>query len=493
MKLGVRPLWVRKEKRVQPTEIYTVEGGFVCTSRLLEETGRMADSQPEYRDAQLNFMATMGKSKYLGRLDLSGIHQSPKRSKTRETIFEYQDRQLETMAGPGMSGKRLQKELVKSDVRKPLIGKHQQIQGTLPPGISLVSAENLREWTMDLEIFDNPIYPAGEKYRLRFLFSPSYPIEAPEVTFVALQSPERKIPLHPHIYTNGIICLDLLDAQGWSPVHNVESICISIQSMLAGNSKAERPPGDAEFVRSNRSRPRDINFLYHDPNVRVFGNKLANQTEIEILLESSISSSSVAKTDSGKANPPIPLSRAAIINKPSDLLNIQPFLPPILPLPIRLTRRNLDFDPVDPLRETALVHMRPLARVGMELRIALVEPGAIKGDELFVRTAHGQLFGDGSGRFDGVWAKSGRREEGSRSGAGQCWRLAWYLFALNRCLWRCAGLSTALLTRFNDAGAGESRFCERLSVTFGLGPPSLIRGPLGSLTFSFASVSKDWK
>ncbi|KAI7543019.1 hypothetical protein KC331_g7635 [Hortaea werneckii] len=158
------------------------------------------------------------------------------------------------MAGPGMSGKRLQKELVK-------------IQGTLPPGISLVSAENLREWTMDLEIFENPIYPAGEKYRLRFLFSPSYPIEAPEVTFTALQNPERKIPLHPHIYTNGIICLDLLDAQGWSPVHNVESICISIQSMLAGNTKAERPPGDAEFVRSNRSRPRDINFLYHDPSV----------------------------------------------------------------------------------------------------------------------------------------------------------------------------------------------------------------------------------
>jgi hypothetical protein len=27
------------------------------------------------------------------------------------------------------------------------------------------------------------------------------------------------------------------------------------------------PPGDAEFVRSNRQRPRDINFLYHDPKV----------------------------------------------------------------------------------------------------------------------------------------------------------------------------------------------------------------------------------
>ena len=61
--------------------------------------------------------------------------------------------------------------------------------------------------------------------------------------------------------------------------------------MLAGNTKAESeyirydkhvlskdvcgvgvdgcvgPPGDAEFVRSNRQRPRDINFLYHDKTV----------------------------------------------------------------------------------------------------------------------------------------------------------------------------------------------------------------------------------
>jgi ubiquitin-conjugating enzyme E2 W len=42
---------------------------------------------------------------------------------------------------------------------------------------------------------------------------------------------------------------------------------MSIQSMLTGNSKNERPPGDADFVARNRQRPRDIRFFYEDNNV----------------------------------------------------------------------------------------------------------------------------------------------------------------------------------------------------------------------------------
>ena len=128
----------------------------------------------------------------------------------------------------------------------------------------------------------NPIYQ-GEIYRLKFEFSSNYPIgiwfsslnfilstnqfspEPPEVVFI--RHPDRPIPIHPHIYTNGIICLDLLASQGWSPVQNVESVCLSIQSMLTGNSKKERPPGDAEFVRTNRLRPRDVAFHFHDNEV----------------------------------------------------------------------------------------------------------------------------------------------------------------------------------------------------------------------------------
>jgi ubiquitin-conjugating enzyme E2 W len=156
------------------------------------------------------------------------------------------------------------------------------MQDKLPPGITLVQADNFETWLVDVVVLDkNPIYE-GETYRLKFSFSSNYPIEvrrfscglhtsadhsrqAPEVVFV--KDADHPIPWHPHIYTNGIICLDLLDRQGWSPVHNVESVCVSLQSMLTSNTKKERPPGDENFVKYNTQRPRDINFVFHDNQV----------------------------------------------------------------------------------------------------------------------------------------------------------------------------------------------------------------------------------
>ncbi|PTB81559.1 UBC-like protein [Trichoderma longibrachiatum ATCC 18648] len=158
----------------------------------------------------------------------------------------------------GMRNKRVAKERQKID------------KFGLPPGIELVEGNDLKEWLFDIRVLDsNPIYD-GNIFRLKFVFSDTYPIvmisqEPPEVTFI--ERPNRPIPIHPHIYSNGIICLDLLGNQGWSPVQSAESVCMSIQSMLTSNTKNERPPGDEEFVRGNKQRPRDIEFLYHDNTV----------------------------------------------------------------------------------------------------------------------------------------------------------------------------------------------------------------------------------
>jgi ubiquitin-protein ligase len=53
----------------------------------------------------------------------------------------------------------------------------EQMHEKLPPGITLIKADDFQTWLMDIQVIDsNPIYQ-GETYRLKFTFSPQYPIE----------------------------------------------------------------------------------------------------------------------------------------------------------------------------------------------------------------------------------------------------------------------------------------------------------------------------
>lgn len=56
-----------------------------------------------------------------------------------------------------------------------------KVNSQMAPGITLVSAENLETWVLDIQILDdNPIYQ-GKTYRLQLNFTSNYPIGKPHL------------------------------------------------------------------------------------------------------------------------------------------------------------------------------------------------------------------------------------------------------------------------------------------------------------------------
>eukprot|EP00210_Caulerpa_lentillifera_P000921 g891.t1 len=140
---------------------------------------------------------------------------------------------------------------------------------TPPDGCRLISCEPLHEWIVDMEGPPSSVTVAsvyeGEVYTLRVRFTDKYPIEAPEVVFI------NGSPVHPHIYTNGHICLDILydgGEGGWSPALTISKVCYSLRSMLASNFTKCRPVGDENYCARVRGRsPKLTHWKFDDDSV----------------------------------------------------------------------------------------------------------------------------------------------------------------------------------------------------------------------------------
>jgi len=66
----------------------------------------------------------------------------------------------------------------------------------------------------------------GASFIIDLIFPSTYPFEPPKASF-------RTPIFHPNISTTGAICLDILKASGsWTPLMTVESLLVSIQSLL---------------------------------------------------------------------------------------------------------------------------------------------------------------------------------------------------------------------------------------------------------------------
>ncbi|XP_041320289.1 ubiquitin-conjugating enzyme E2 W isoform X1 [Pyrgilauda ruficollis] len=143
--------------------------------------------------------------------------------------------------------KRLQKELL-------------AFQNDPPPGMTLdeKSVQNsITQWIVDMEGAPGTLYE-GEKFQLLFKFSSRYPFDSPQVMFTG-----DNIPVHPHVYSNGHICLSIL-TEDWSPALSVQSVCLSIISMLSSCKEKRRPPDNSFYVRTCNKNPKKTKWWYHD-------------------------------------------------------------------------------------------------------------------------------------------------------------------------------------------------------------------------------------
>merc|ERR1712039_483673 len=126
-------------------------------------------------------------------------------------------------------------------------------------GITVQEADDSEQWTVGIAAAPESIY-AGENFTLRFSFH-GYPLESPEVIFTGTT------PVHPHVYSNGHICLSIL-YDDWSPAQTVHSVCLSIVSMLSSCTEKVRPRDNDRYVAmvGNRS-PKLSKWHYDDDKV----------------------------------------------------------------------------------------------------------------------------------------------------------------------------------------------------------------------------------
>ncbi|KAL3097936.1 hypothetical protein niasHS_000671 [Heterodera schachtii] len=133
-----------------------------------------------------------------------------------------------------------------------------------PSGVSVIQEEqataNLMCWSLILEGARNTLYDS-EIFQLQFRFDDQYPFSSPEVMFMG-----ENIPVHPHVYSNGHICLSIL-SDDWTPALSVSSVCLSIQSMLSSCKEKKRPPDNDLYVRTCSKNPNKTRWWFHDDKV----------------------------------------------------------------------------------------------------------------------------------------------------------------------------------------------------------------------------------
>mmetsp|Transcript_16850 Transcript_16850/g.18786 ORF Transcript_16850/g.18786 Transcript_16850/m.18786 type:complete len:153 (+) Transcript_16850:2-460(+) len=123
--------------------------------------------------------------------------------------------------------------------------------------VDFPNIDDISCWNAKFNGAEGSLYE-GEVFDLQFKFDNKFPFEAPEVIFIGTP------PIHPHIYSNGYICLSIL-YDHWTPALRISSIILSIQSMLSSCTEKTKPENDASFSSHSKGRsPKSFNWEFED-------------------------------------------------------------------------------------------------------------------------------------------------------------------------------------------------------------------------------------
>ncbi|KAI0033038.1 ubiquitin-conjugating enzyme/RWD-like protein [Vararia minispora EC-137] len=121
----------------------------------------------------------------------------------------------------------------------------------------LVDENNLYEWEILIIGPPDTLYEGGF-FKARLTFPPEFPLLPPEMKFIT--------PMwHPNIYPDGKVCISILHMPGddqygyedagerWLPVHSVESILLSVISLLSSDTPNLDSPANVDAAKEVRT------------------------------------------------------------------------------------------------------------------------------------------------------------------------------------------------------------------------------------------------
>jgi len=121
----------------------------------------------------------------------------------------------------------------------------------------LVDDSNLYEWEILIIGPPDTLYEGGI-FKARLTFPPEFPLLPPKMRFIT--------PMwHPNIYLDGLVCISILHAPGddqygyedagerWMPVQSIESILLSVISLLSSEKPNLDSPANVDAAKEVRT------------------------------------------------------------------------------------------------------------------------------------------------------------------------------------------------------------------------------------------------